>query len=132
MLFVDASVIIAIISREDDWLEHTARLEHAAEIHTSPLAVWEAVVGLVRQRQCGIDDALALVDDLLREIDATMLPITDPVGRAALDAYDRYGRGRHPAGLNFGDCFAYACAHVHGLELAFKGDDFSKTDLGPG
>lgn len=132
MLFVDASVIIAIIAQEDDWLEHVGRLEQAGKIHSSPLAVWEAVVGLVRQRRCSVEQASELVEALLAEVEASILPISAEVGRAALVAYDRYGRGRHPASLNFGDCFAYACARVHGLELAFKGDDFSRTDLGSG
>lgn len=130
MLFVDASVIIAIIAQEEDWLDHVARLERAAEIRTSPLAVWEATVGLVRQRSCSIPQAAELVERFLDELDAQTLPITEETGRVALDTYDRYGRGRHPAGLNFGDCFAYACARQHGLELAYKGNDFSQTDLG--
>ncbi len=130
MLFVDASVIIAIIAQEEDWLDHVQRLEQAGEIHTSPLAIWEAAVGLVRIRQCSVADATALVQDLLQELDAVSVPITDEIGRLALDAYDRYGRGRHAADLNFGDCFAYACAAAHSLELAYKGKDFSRTDLG--
>lgn len=47
----------------------------------------------------------------------------------ATAAYDRYGKGRHPARLNMGDCFAYACAKTHDARLLYKGDDFSKTDL---
>jgi ribonuclease VapC len=50
----------------------------------------------------------------------------------ALEAFDRFGKGRHPAGLNMGDCFAYACAHALGVPLLFKGDDFARTDLGSG
>ena len=47
----------------------------------------------------------------------------------ALDAYQAYGKGRHPAGLNMGDCFAYACAKANGAKLLYKGDDFARTDL---
>ncbi len=51
------------------------------------------------------------------------------IGRAAMDAFDRYGRGRHPARLNIGDCFAYACARTLAVPLLFKGADFSQTDI---
>ena len=51
------------------------------------------------------------------------------VTRLALDAFERYGKGHHPAGLNFGDCFSYALAALTGEPLLFKGEDFSKTDL---
>ena len=49
--------------------------------------------------------------------------------RLALDAYQTYGKGRHRAKLNFGDCFAYACAKANGAKLLYKGDDFTHTDL---
>jgi ribonuclease VapC len=59
-----------------------------------------------------------------------ILPITEEIGHLAIDAFDRYGKGRgHPAQLNMGDCFAYACAKAHGLRLLYKGADFSRTDL---
>ena len=48
---------------------------------------------------------------------------------AALDAYARFGKGRHPARLNMGDCFAYACARIHNAPLLFKGEDFARTDV---
>ena len=57
------------------------------------------------------------------------MPITAEMGRAALSAFDRYGRGRHSAALNMGDCFAYACARQLDLPLLFKGDDFPLTDI---
>ena len=50
---------------------------------------------------------------------------------AAIDAFARYGKGRHPAGLNFGDCFAYACAKLASAPLLYKGEDFAKTDIEP-
>jgi ribonuclease VapC len=51
------------------------------------------------------------------------------IGHAALQAFARYGRGRHPAQLNMGDCFAYACARARNVQLLYKGDDFARTDL---
>ncbi len=58
-----------------------------------------------------------------------ILPITAEIGDLALDAFDRYGKGRHPARLNMGDCFAYACARHYRQPLLYKGDDFALTDI---
>lgn len=57
------------------------------------------------------------------------LPVTVEHGRIAREAWTRFGKGRHPAGLNFGDCFAYAAAVAEGRPLLFKGDDFARTDV---
>jgi len=58
-----------------------------------------------------------------------VVPITVEIGRVAVAAFERYGRGRHPAALNMGDCFAYACASQLNLPILFKGDDFPQTDI---
>lgn len=66
----------------------------------------------------------------LDETGIEVIAITDEIGRAALDAFDRYGKGRgHPARLNLGDCFAYGAAVTLGVPLLYKGDDFTQTDL---
>ena len=58
-----------------------------------------------------------------------MIPVPPDAARAAIGAWARFGKGRHPAALNFGDCFAYACARLGGQPLLFKGDDFGRTDI---
>ncbi len=58
-----------------------------------------------------------------------IVPITAEIGRMAVEAFARFGRGNHPARLNLGDCFAYACARNLGVPLLFKGTDFSQTDI---
>lgn len=58
-----------------------------------------------------------------------IIPITPEIGRLAMQAFARYGRGNHPARLNMSDCFAYACARSLGVPLLFKGSDFSQTDI---
>ena len=58
-----------------------------------------------------------------------MVTIGQPESDLAFEAYRRYGRGRHPAGLNMVDCFSYACARTNSAVLLYKGDDFTKTDL---
>ena len=69
-------------------------------------------------------------DELINEAEIVIEPVTEMQVKIARDAYRDFGKGsRHPAGLNFGDCFAYALAKVTGDSLLFKGDDFSETDL---
>lgn len=68
---------------------------------------------------------------LLHTFSIEIVPVTAHEARIGHDAYGRYGKGHHPAHLNFGDCFSYALAKATGEPLLFKGDDFSKTDITP-
>ncbi len=129
-MFIDASAIVAILARESDGAALSARLERATGIQTSPIAVYEAVLGLARAGNIAIADAMAMVDRFLEEAEVEVAPITAATAQAALRAFDRFGKGRHPAGLNLGDCFAYARARELGAPLLYKGDDFSRTDIG--
>ncbi len=74
-------------------------------------------------------DARGLVSRLVLEADIAVVPFTDAHFGTALDAWLRFGRGRHPASLNFGDCLAYATARVAGEPLLFTGADFGRTDI---
>jgi ribonuclease VapC len=128
-MFVDASAIIAIITQEDDWESLAARLAQASKIYVSPMAVWEAVAGLAREARIPFEDAEALLDRFVEETKAQMITISAAIGREAVRASRLYGKGRHRASLNFGDCFAYACSKTHRLPLLFKGNDFVHTDI---
>ena len=128
-MFLDASAMIAIIARESDAAELTQRLRQASEVHTSPIAIYESVLGLARLGDASVPDAQIILERFLEQVEAQIVPITAAIGRGALSAFDRYGRGRHPAALNMGDCFAYACARELDLPLLFKGDDFPLTDI---
>jgi ribonuclease VapC len=128
-MFLDASAVIAILASEDDAASLTARLDRAHEVHTSAVAIYEAVVGLARIGNVPADDASALVDGLLDETNATIVPIDGATGREAVAAFFRYGKGRHPAALNMGDCFAYACTRQLATALLCKGNDFPRTDI---
>jgi ribonuclease VapC len=128
-MFVDASAIVAILAREDDGPEFVAQIRDAHRVLTSPLAVYEAVLGLARARRMTTANAQIAVEGFIAEVGAQIIPVTPEIGRIALDAFARYGRGNHPARLNMGDCFAYACARSLGVPLLFKGDDFSQTDI---
>ena len=76
-----------------------------------------------------LSDARSIVEQLLAEVAAEIIPITAEIANAAIDAFDRFGKGRHPSALNMGDCFAYACARDLQVPLLFKGDDFPQTDI---
>lgn len=71
----------------------------------------------------------SLVARFLEERDPVVIPFDDRHARVAEDAYVRYGKGRHPARLSYGDCMSYATAKVAGLPLLFTGEDFAKTDI---
>ncbi len=76
-------------------------------------------------------ESSAAVDILLAQVEAEVVPVTADTARLARDAYRRFGKGNHPARLNFGDCFAYALAMELGEPLLFKGADFAQTDVRP-
>jgi ribonuclease VapC len=128
-MFLDASAIIGIIAREIDAAALAGRLRQANEVHTSPVALYEAVLGLARVGRMSIQDAQIVLDRFLEEVRAQIIPISAEVGRSAVAAFERYGGGRHPAALNMGDCFAYACAREYDIPLLFKGEDFPLTDV---
>ena len=128
-MFVDASVIIAIIGGESDQTSLAERLARTSTIKVSAIVLYEATTGLARKRSCSIEQAEKLVDMFLAETAAEIIAIDATTGREAVSAFRRYGKGRHKAALNMGDCFAYACARQHGLPLLYKGNDFPQTDI---
>jgi ribonuclease VapC len=141
-MFVDASVIVAILNKEPGWEELEKQLSAARRpVYVSPLVRFEAVHGLARaaaenikQNTKATPDIIALVrglvDDFATEIAAQDIMISVDIGNGAIDASMKYGKALgHKADLNFGDCFAYACAKANRLALLYKGNDFSLTDL---
>lgn len=129
MIFVDASALCAILLNETDSDRFAEKLMNRAGLVTSAIAVFEAVAAVARSVNGGVAAARHDVADLLEANSIRLVPIGDAERELALDAFDRFGKGRHPARLNMGDCFAYACARTHGAALLFKGDDFSLTDI---
>src|SRR5271167_2405318 len=127
-MFVDASASVAILTREPE----ADALESAQSPITSPIAIFEAALGICRKRHASVEEAAHDVGEFLELAGVRTAPITDKEAHAALAAFSRYGKGRgHPAQLNLGDCFAYAMATNAGTTLLFKGDDFDKTDIRP-
>jgi ribonuclease VapC len=128
-MFVDASALVAIIAAEHDGSALTERLDIAGRRYTSPMAIYEATLGLLRIRRTTIQAITALLDDFMTGSRIEIISISPEIGRIAIEAFARFGRGNHPARLNMGDCFAYACARSLGVPLLCKGGDFSQTDI---
>lgn len=128
-MFVDASAFVAILASEEGADALLARLQQAEVRYTSPMAIWETSLALGRERRVAPTDALKLVTDFLKLLSISVEPIDQGAGELAVVAHQHYGKGRHPAGLNFGDCFAYASARQLNMPLLYKGDDFPKTDI---
>ena len=130
MIVVDASAIVAMLTREPDADTLLSALAAAGPAETTPIAFYEAVLGLSRKRQWSVAEAETHVGDFLRAAGVAVQPIQPETAHVALEAFARYGKGRgHPARLNLGDCFIYAQTKVGGASLLYKGEDFSKTDI---
>jgi ribonuclease VapC len=125
-MVVDSSALVAIILEEP---EHDALLAKVAASTNvaigAPTLVETLIVLTARLR----GDPAPALRDLLRALDAEVIPFTEDHSRVALTAYLKFGKGRHPAALNFGDCLAYAAASVARQPLLYVGDDFSRTDV---
>lgn len=128
-MFVDTSVIVAIIQQEEGWEAYATALRQARTIYVSPLCRWEAVRALLKVRTVSLEAAQQSVDQFFEIIHARMINISSDIGKIAEQAAATYGMARHPAALNFGDCFSYACAKAYHVPLLYKGNDFSQTDL---
>jgi ribonuclease VapC len=128
-LFVDASAIVAIAMEEVGFEPLALRLSVAGPTSTSPIAFYEAVTAIARVRAIDPEIAKSGLYDSLNSLGITIVTMPSDIGEAAIDAFRRYGKGRHPASLNMGDCFAYAFATRLGVPLLYKGNDFSLTDV---
>ncbi len=128
-MFVDASALIAIIADEPEASALAARLDQAGKVLLSPVAIFEATAGLARIANVAPSQARQLVRQFIEEVGAQIVAIDAAICEAAIEASQRFGNGRHPARLNMGDCFAYACAKALDSPLLFKGGDFSLTDV---
>jgi ribonuclease VapC len=128
-IFCDASALIAIIVGEPDAALLADSLEHDNDILCSAVSVWETMAGLCHSYALSPLAARAYIDRFLEAAQIRLVPIGQEDYEIACDAYQRYGRGRHAAALNMGDCFAYAGAKANHARLLFKGQDFSQTDI---
>ncbi len=123
MIAVDTSALMAILMREATAPDCMARLAAEPAPLISAGTVVEALVVAARR------NVVAQMTQLLDASGFDVIPVSPAAARRIGTAYARWGKGVHPAGLNFGDCFAYDVAKQHACPLLFVGDDFSRTDI---
>jgi ribonuclease VapC len=127
-MIVDTSALLAILFAEADAATYARALAEADTPRLSAASFVEAAIVVEAQTK---DSARGQFDALIRRAGIVIEPVTEEHAHLARQAYTDFGKGRHPAGLNFGDCFSYALAKAAAEPLLFKGDDFSKTDVTP-
>lgn len=125
-MVIDTSAVVAIMQHEDGYTELIETLASAATRSISAVSYMEAAMVLITRRG---HDAEQKLDAMLAEAFVAIVPVTSRQAQIARTAFRHYGKGRHKARLNFGDCFTYALAKQLNEELLFVGNDFSQTDL---
>jgi ribonuclease VapC len=131
---LDSSALVAILFCEPGYLNLVDRILAADHVRIgAPTLVETSLVFLGRKGAQRAQKAMTAetVDGLIQELAVTVVPFGEPERRVAVDAFRKFGRGRHAAGLNYGDCLAYATARTARDTLLFVGDDFSRTDITP-
>ncbi|MHB1193081.1 MAG: type II toxin-antitoxin system VapC family toxin [Longimicrobiales bacterium] len=123
---LDTSALIGILQNEPEADALLASLESADLRYVSAASVVET--GIVLQARFG-DHGERELDLLLQRAEVEIVPVTPDHAEMARGAFRRFGKGRHPAGLDFGDCFAYALALSLDARLLFTGEDFARTDV---
>jgi ribonuclease VapC len=129
VIYVDASAIVAALLAEPAAPRVMSVVERAGTLVTSPVGVYEAVLAIARERRVEPEHAAAVVERFLDRFRIAIVAVDADLWRLALAAHARFGKGRHAARLNLGDCFAYAAAKARGAAILFVGDDFAQTDL---
>jgi len=127
-VIVDSSVLLAVIFREAGFEKLLDAIDGAPVVAAGTPTLAET--SIVLHARLG-DAAKGLLERVLDELRIEEIPFGEVHWREAADAFHRFGRGRHPAGLNFGDCMTYAVASLSGEALLFTGEDFRRTDIEP-
>lgn len=125
MIVVDTSAIIAVLTQEADYESVAARLNAAPQRFVPATALVETTMVLTRLHR----DPRSVLNRYIAAAKLDIVPIDAPVAAAAQQAFLTFGKGRHRARLNLGDCFSYAAAKVLGYPLLFVGNDFAQTDI---
>ena len=125
-MIVDSSAILAILFNEDDAERYARAITDADACRISAANFVEVAIVVEAQTKA---TGSRQFDAFFRRAGIIIEPVTEEQAHIARQAYTDFGKGRHKAGLNFGDCFAYALAKTTGETLLFKGEDFKKTDI---
>ena len=127
MMVADTSALMAVVNREAEGPAFSDAMIDDGEVLVSTATAVEFLMVAMNRGEEIYQSAV----ELLARPFIQLVPVEDAQLWAAVEAHRRFGRGRHPAGLNFGDTFAYALASVRGLPLLYKGNDFVQTDIVP-
>ena len=125
MIAVDTSALVTVVLGESDAERYLDGLQRSPARLSAVSLAEAAIVVEARQGPDAARDLELLVDATID----TIVSVDVDHARAAVAGWRRFGKGRHPAGLNFGDCFSYAVARLGDIPLLYKGDDFAQTDL---
>jgi ribonuclease VapC len=124
-MVIDTSALVAILQFE----QNRPELLRKVLLEGASMAAPNALETHMVLRKLYADRTASVIKEKFGELGIVVVPFSPEHTEEATRAFDRFGKGRHPAGLNFGDCIAYALARVSGQPLLFTGDDFSKTDV---
>jgi len=127
LIVVDTSALVAILRREPEADDFLRIIIHSGSCLVLSVSIMEA--SLVLAGREGDDTSWLGLDQLIARAGIEVVPQDRLLAEITREAFLRFGKGRHPARLNMGDCAAYALARSRGLPLLFKGGDFSKTDI---
>ena len=125
-MIVDTSALVAMLLREEGWETLRSAVVDDEVVGIGAPSLLETV--LVISGRAGRDRSLD-VERFVRDLGIVVIPFEEDHARAAAEAFARFGKGRHRAALNFGDCMSYAVAKLAGQPLLCRGADFAKTDL---
>ncbi len=125
-MILDSSAVVAVVFREPGWERLLQRMESSPRLAIGAATLVETTIVLSARLK---RDARGLMARFLQEAGVVVSSLTEAHYGLALDAWLRFGKGRHPAALNFGDCLSYATARLAGEALLCVGDDFPRTDL---
>ncbi len=127
-MVIDSSAVVAILRDEPERARFIAVIDRAERRVVAAPALFEMTLVLAGSHRADMLDEL---DAFMSRAAVEIIPFTAAHAAAARAAFLRFGKGRHRAGLNFGDCIAYATAKLEDMPLLFKGDDFAMTDIAP-
>lgn len=125
-MIIDTSALFAILADEPERRRFVESIEAADSLRLSGATLVEISI-VIESRYGG--EGLRDLDHFLARAGAELVPVDSEQAEIARRAFSRYGKGRHRASLNFGDCFSYALAITTGEPLLYKGDDFGQTDV---
>jgi len=128
-IYVETSALVAILLQERGWEELAEKIEADSRPTTGTVCLFEAGYALTRERALSPLEAAQLINEFVERAGILVSGFTVQMTEHAVSARERYGKGRHPANLNFGDCLSYGAARYLRAPMLFVGDDFAKTDI---